>query len=847
MAQTATSTQPQTQTPSHSASPVFARFTRSKLAFALRGGGGEPSSSSTTTTTAGVSRRRYTDDNDDEWYIPYNGPISEPPPGMGKDGGMASGSGSGVGLGLGPSTNGVGRFRDDARDTRVRDSWGDVLEEKRAVTGSGAVVGNGSGGGSGGGVGAGRVGGVGIGFGVGVGAGIGLGAGLSTVGLAGSAHGHSSTGHSRLSVATSSVEDHHDHHQHYQHHHPHQPQPQQTHAHFASPVQETGNKLTRGRSRTRDRAMSASSSRYTDSTGVASPVVPPRNATTLGYGNNAHMRLPVPSFLNLDQNTIGIGESPVPVQRGGAHAHMHGHGLGHGVALAATHSSSSGQEHASTSNFGPDLVEFGPVFSSREGKQGHAHTSSQQTNQTTPSTANPTHISMISSAPSTSALIGATPNPPSSFPGVPKEKEHQRGSFASFWTFGGTRKSPTAQGAHMTRPSVETFWSRSTSTHGTGVVGSTVGTNQKGSVAAPGSRVGNRERAATIDDKHNLLGQVVDIHPSATSTRPRANTSGGHHSARASPQQTWELQKQASSSSLRLTIQEQALVEEDVERDRESLHQSPPLYGTHSPTSPLAREPVSSGSDEAESPYQRVPHPYAVAFPNKGHREHSRLFATTKGEKQPPGYNELRVPVLNLVSRFSNTSSNNAVPLHLKNQPNKLIKSSISTPNLRTVASSRNAAYGRLNGGSQPITPGFGTKWLSAETWCDALIFPRPRFKVRAAHPISPPDSPLQDPYLSSGPHSAPLEHNEKIDMTSPPQPRVLKKSASREKGSQDTLAWLKTPTSAPPQFSSPTPPLIISAPPLDEKPKAPVRPPRPKSFAQDDLALPSPAPSLST
>ena len=800
MAQTATSTHP--QPPAVAVSPVLARLARSKLAFALRapimGGGGE-SSTAGASGSKGMSRKRYTDDNDDEWYIPYNGPITEPPQGKGSEDGK----------GVGP----VGKrlvSGSESKDTRVRDSWGDFLDEGRTVGGTGS----------------GRVGGVGhagvTGFGVGVS--VGIGAGLGGATLSGSAHGHGSAGgHSRLSVATSSAEDHH-----------------QPHAHFTSQAQQQAsererNKLSRGRSLTRDRAVSAAS-RYTDSAGVASPGVSPRSAHAMGHGTGAgHGRLPVPSFLNLDQTATGIGECPVPAQRGGGgHAHAHGHGLGYGMGVGHSSGGVAATENGSVPSFGQDLAEFGQTSPPKDGQAGqtigasHARSPSQQTIMGT----NATHMSAISSAPSAS-MYGAGPGPPSSFP--TQQNQHQRGSFASFWTFGGNKRSPT-HGTHQTRPSVETFWSRpSTSTHGTGLVNSPLSPSGGIGGVVPISRTGTRERAATIDDRYNLLGQpAANVHAPAMSTRPRANTSGGR-SIGASPQMASRQGQQGLSSS-----QQQTTIEQHAQQQPQHRPQQPPPPLYRAPASPLMGDVPTSGSDESHSPYQRVPHPYAVAFPNKGHREHSTLLQprkTSADENQPPIYGELRVPVLNLPSRFSNSSSTNGIPAHLKSQPNRLIKASLSTPNLR-AASVRQGSYGRPIGGSQPTTPGFGAKWLSAETWCDALIFPRPRFKVRTAHLISPPESPSNDQFVIDGPHSAPLKDDEKMDMVlRQHQPRVLKKSHPKEKEAHDAMGWLTTPTSAPPQFSSP--PVY--------KPSGTLRPPRPKSFAQDDLALPSPTPSLAT
>ncbi|EJD37825.1 hypothetical protein AURDEDRAFT_187931 [Auricularia subglabra TFB-10046 SS5] len=61
------------------------------------------------------------------------------------------------------------------------------------------------------------------------------------------------------------------------------------------------------------------------------------------------------------------------------------------------------------------------------------------------------------------------------------------------------------------------------------------------------------------------------------------------------------------------------------------------------------------------------------------------------------------------------------------------LKSSLSSPNLR-------AAFQRLSPSPSHTPP--SAKVFEAETWCDALLFPKPRFR---AHVVSPPPSPQQE------------------------------------------------------------------------------------------------------
>ncbi|THH32094.1 hypothetical protein EUX98_g2091 [Antrodiella citrinella] len=157
------------------------------------------------------------------------------------------------------------------------------------------------------------------------------------------------------------------------------------------------------------------------------------------------------------------------------------------------------------------------------------------------------------------------------------------------------------------------------------------------------------------------------------------------------------------------------------------------------------------------------------------------------------------------------------VPDYLKPSPrNSILKASVSTPNLRDI-------------------PRGKQRWLSAETWCDALILPRPRFALRlvdgspSGRIVSPPESPLSPseakfPLIGSRSDSA-QSHGH--------SPKELKKARSMGN-----------------LFSS----AAAAAVPVDEKRKSPVRqavvpstlkPNRPKSWALDDLAIPSPVPSL--
>jgi hypothetical protein len=147
----------------------------------------------------------------------------------------------------------------------------------------------------------------------------------------------------------------------------------------------------------------------------------------------------------------------------------------------------------------------------------------------------------------------------------------------------------------------------------------------------------------------------------------------------------------------------------------------------------------------------------------------------------------------------------------------KGLKSSISTPNLR----------------HNPFGPKARERWFAAQTWCDAFFFPRPRFQVHTPntgeHPdkgklpmrmMSPAESPPDPGEEATKERSVYLESQHKLQSTANfPQ-------SSKFAHSKDVLA-----------FSA-----RISGPSQNHNLNAGARR---YDSALDDLALPSPAPSL--
>ena len=196
------------------------------------------------------------------------------------------------------------------------------------------------------------------------------------------------------------------------------------------------------------------------------------------------------------------------------------------------------------------------------------------------------------------------------------------------------------------------------------------------------------------------------------------------------------------------------------------------------------------GRSKSNSVAVRQRHPYATASPHIG--QPSPIQTNPRSQKSD-----------------HHLKSSKEVPAHLKPSSRaSLLKGSVSTPDLRS-ASRKPAVYVKTK-----------TRWLSAETWCDAFMFPRPRFLSRHLEEGSAaPKRRLVSPAESIIPEA----------MEPSAEPESLRKSQSMSE-----LRVLRLSKEVPT--------------PVDRN-DAPRSPPavRPRSFALDDLALPSPIPSLIT
>ncbi|KAF9027098.1 hypothetical protein BDZ89DRAFT_1160919 [Hymenopellis radicata] len=202
-------------------------------------------------------------------------------------------------------------------------------------------------------------------------------------------------------------------------------------------------------------------------------------------------------------------------------------------------------------------------------------------------------------------------------------------------------------------------------------------------------------------------------------------------------------------------------------------------------------------------------HPYAYQFPtdDDDNLPHTAPLVSTNSNDSDPFRSQPMRPSQSTGPTVP--SSNFLRPASARHS----LKNSISSPDLRN--SRRSPAPSQSKPSSSMKSR---DRWLSPETWCDALFLPRPRFKVKedgsinyGKRVVSPPGSPVVTSFTPADMMSRVVAHSRSmVDL----QPR------------QD-----------------PGPSTYI---PRDLLLSNSARAPRPKSFALDDLALPSPVPSLS-
>ncbi|KAI1789269.1 hypothetical protein LXA43DRAFT_923810 [Ganoderma leucocontextum] len=258
-----------------------------------------------------------------------------------------------------------------------------------------------------------------------------------------------------------------------------------------------------------------------------------------------------------------------------------------------------------------------------------------------------------------------------------------------------------------------------------------------------------------------------------------------------------------------------------------SIPHSQGVMGRPQGGSSLAHSQPRAASASA-SGFSTRPHPYAYATPAA-----PPLSASTPRPVQPPPRAKTPKFTVQLLEPLARKPSAPAYLLPASRPSRLSLKASMSTPNLRAAT------------GTESVLPKGKQRWLSAETWCDALFLPRPRFALRvmdgeggSGRTVSPPPLPMWPPGAEP--------------TTGRPtgvQPKQLKKS-------QSAVQLGSRPSTAP---SPPRPPPVRddqaragpsispqkAPPPEDANAETHLTPYRPKSWALDDLALPSPVPSL--
>ncbi|KAF8196099.1 hypothetical protein BJ912DRAFT_1082997 [Pholiota molesta] len=168
----------------------------------------------------------------------------------------------------------------------------------------------------------------------------------------------------------------------------------------------------------------------------------------------------------------------------------------------------------------------------------------------------------------------------------------------------------------------------------------------------------------------------------------------------------------------------------------------------------------------------------------------------------------------------------------------KAVKTAFSTPNLRDRFSASSRSTPRDARGTDVRVPKGKERWLSAETWCDAVLFPRPRLRVK------------QEILPHQGSPRTPQHTNTTSTNTSTSTGRIVSPPVTPTEREFEMQQKEREPGVASRVLAHSRSLVDLRLGKGKKKAEAEVggpglRPPRPKSFAMDDLALPSPVPSL--
>ncbi|KIJ14660.1 hypothetical protein PAXINDRAFT_169592 [Paxillus involutus ATCC 200175] len=144
-------------------------------------------------------------------------------------------------------------------------------------------------------------------------------------------------------------------------------------------------------------------------------------------------------------------------------------------------------------------------------------------------------------------------------------------------------------------------------------------------------------------------------------------------------------------------------------------------------------DPNSQHSSPVDYSHTRLQHPYAYPSPSQEQHPQTPLESDSAQLLQHTDSLQHRLQAsrtgVNPTPNIMPTSSANSQvkwETQLRHQP--LLRASTSVPNLASAAKSSLQPPGKMN--AVPASRR-QERWLAAETWCDALLFPRPRFKVK--------------------------------------------------------------------------------------------------------------------
>ena len=238
--------------------------------------------------------------------------------------------------------------------------------------------------------------------------------------------------------------------------------------------------------------------------------------------------------------------------------------------------------------------------------------------------------------------------------------------------------------------------------------------------------------------------------------------------------------------------------------------------------SPSHESHATSSFYSRESPLSSHPYAHTISAPRTGPPRRAvavpppaSLFLD-KGKGVDRSY---QYPQLSAPDTLTNTRQ---VPAHLRPASRTSLFKTISAPNLRN--------FSRDFSMSKHLPSRGKSRWLSPETWCDALLFPRPRFLEYID------DDP---PYPFNDQQTSPIRPPE-MTRTTKKTPRPLRVTLRASQSAVNLLAPNSGSSRGPPRAE---PLLMVRRGSTDADGQS--SPGRPLSFAQDDIALPSPVLSL--